>query len=327
MRVTFNELKNELNRVLLKVGFEKERAELCAGIFAGNSRDGVASHGLNRFPVFIKYIESGYINIHAEPEVLTSHGSIEKWDGGLAPGMYTATLAMARAVKIAKANAIGCVAVRNTNHWMRGGTYGWQAADSGCVAFCGTNAIANMPPWGGKTPTLANNPFVIAVPRKEGHLVLDMAMSQFSYGKMNEYRLKDSLLPVYGGYDAKGELSRDPAAIAASKRTLPAGFWKGAGLSLMMDVLASCLSDGQTVKRVTEQGNEYGVSQFFLCLAPEHIDEKIINEIIDYAKSSEGVDERSWVRYPGEQALKNRLTSMEEGVAVNEGIWEKVRGM
>jgi 3-dehydro-L-gulonate 2-dehydrogenase len=234
---------------------------------------------------------------------------------------------MDRAIAIAKQHGIGCVAVKNTNQWMRGGTYGWQAAESGCIAFCGTNAIANMPPWGGKTPTLANNPFVIAVPRKAGHLVLDMAMSQFSYGKMQEYRLRGSSLPVYGGYDENGELSRDPSAIVASRRTLPAGFWKGSGLSLMMDVLVATLSDGQTVKRITAQGGEFGVSQFFLCLAPENIDEQIINEIIDYAKSSQLVDERTSIRYPGEQPLLQRRKSEMEGIEVNEEIWEKVRKM
>mgnify|MGYP001161959407 CR=1 FL=1 len=327
MHVTFDELKKEIYRVLIKMGFHEKRADLCAEIFAGNSRDGVPSHGLNRFPVFVKYIELGYININAEPTVVGGFGAIEKWDGNLAPGMYTATLAMNRAIEMAKQHGVGCVAVKNTNHWMRGGTYGWQAADKGCIAFCGTNAISNMPPWGGKTPTLANNPFVIAVPRKEGNLVLDMAMSQFSYGKMQEYRLRGSSLPVYGGYDDKGELSRDPSAIVASRRTLPAGFWKGSGLSLMMDVLAAALSDGQTVKRITARGGEYGVSQFFICLAPQNIDESIINEIIDYAKSSVPVDERSSIRYPGEQPLLQRKKSEKEGVEVNEEIWEKVRNL
>ena len=49
---------------------------------------------------------------------------------------------------------------------MRGGTYGWQAAEAGMIGICFTNTIANMPPWGGIDPRLGNNPLVIAVPRK-----------------------------------------------------------------------------------------------------------------------------------------------------------------
>jgi 3-dehydro-L-gulonate 2-dehydrogenase len=324
MRIPFGEVRDVLKTILINYQFKEERAELCAGIFAGNSRDGVHSHGLNRFPTFISYIQQGLIHVDAEPVVTGSIGTLEQWDGQLAPGMYVATQAMKRAIKMAKGNGLGAVAVRNTNHWMRGGTYGWQAADNGCIAICATNAIANMPPWGGKTPSIANNPMVIALPRKEGHVVLDMAMSQFSYGKMQEYQLKGAQLPVAGGYDHEGNLSTDPATIYSSRRTLPIGFWKGSGLSIMIDLLVSCLSNGRTVSEISADGREFGVSQFFLCISPAHIDEGIIGKIIDFAKSSEPADEHSSVRYPGEQTLKHREESDKKGVLVNEKIWKGI---
>ncbi len=327
MLVPYKELEQELNRVLIKSGMKEEKAQLCAEIFAGNSRDGVYSHGLNRFPLFIQSIGEGSINVNAEPEVVSIKGSIENWDGHLAPGMYTATKAVSRAVELAGGNGIGLVAVKNTNHWMRGGTYGWQAADKGCIAICGTNSIANMPPWGGKDATLGNNPLVIAVPRIGGHLVLDMAMSQYSYGKLNEHHLVGKKLAHPGGYDNEGNLSHDPHAIMQSKRTLPVGLWKGSGLSLMMDVLVSAMSNGNTVSGITATGKEAAVSQFFLCISPPTIDEKIINEIIAFAKSSSVTDENSSVRYPGESTLKQRLKSLAEGVYVNEKIWEEVKAL
>jgi 3-dehydro-L-gulonate 2-dehydrogenase len=126
MLVPYKELEQELNRVLIKSGMKEEKAQLCAEIFAGNSRDGVYSHGLNRFPLFIQSIGEGSINVNAEPEVVSIKGSIENWDGHLAPGMYTATKAVSRAVELAGGNGIGLVAVKNTNHWMRGGTL-WLA--------------------------------------------------------------------------------------------------------------------------------------------------------------------------------------------------------
>jgi 3-dehydro-L-gulonate 2-dehydrogenase len=327
MIVAFEELNDVMKIALVKSGFTNDKAELCARIFAVNSRDGVHSHGLNRFPTFIKYIQSGFINVNAEPIVTGRNGCIENWDGQLAPGMYTATKAMNRAIEISKFNGMGSVAVKNTNHWMRGGTYGWQAAENGCIAICCTNAIANMPPWGGKDPTLGNNPLVIAIPGPDGPLVLDMAMSQFSYGKLQEYEMVNRDLPVPGGYDKHGNLTIDPAEIIASKRTLPIGYWKGSGLSMMIDVLVSCLSNGKSVARITSDGSEYGVSQFFLCLSPAAIDKEIIREIIDYAKTSSPVDENSSVRYPGENTLKQRKKSEAEGVEVNDSIWHEVRSL
>jgi 3-dehydro-L-gulonate 2-dehydrogenase len=325
MTLSFEELKNELKRVLLGHGFTPEKAECCARIFAENSRDGVHSHGINRFPVFIQYIQEGLVNPQSEPVEVGRSGLIEHWDGQLAPGMYTAALAMQRAAAVAWESGIGCVAVCNTNHWMRGGTYGWMAAEKSCIAICATNARANMPPWGGTEPRLGNNPLVIAVPRENGPLVLDMALSQYSYGKMQEYEMAGHSLPVAGGYDEAGQLSHDPAAIAASRRTLPIGFWKGSGLSLMIDVLVSALSGGRSVARITKEGKEYGVSQFFLCLHPATLDEKALDEIIDFTK--EAAQQEGSIRYPGEQVLRQRQKSERDGIEVNAAAWELVRNL
>ena len=324
MKVSFDELKEQLERVLLKLAFPADKAALCARIFAENSRDGVYSHGLNRFPVFVQMVKDGLIAVDAEPEKVAQSGVTEQWDGHLAPGMYTATKAMQRAITLAKENGMGCVAVRNTNHWMRAGAYGWQAADADCIGICSTNTIANMPPWGGTEPRLGNNPLVIAIPRAEGHIVLDMAMSQFSYGKLQEYELKGKELPENGGYDEHGQLTKDPAKIRATERTLPVGFWKGSGLSLVLDVLVASLSGGRTTGDITAAGNEAGVSQLFLCINAEGIDQSISERIIRYTKSSGLLDGEGEIRYPGESALATRHRNEKEGIPVNEQIWQQV---
>ncbi len=327
MRVPYQQLQETFKKVLLKLSFPEDRANLCAAIFAGNSRDGVYSHGLNRFPVFVEYVKDGLVIPGAEPVQVSENGVTQVWDGQFAPGMYTATLAMQRACELAKANGMGCVSVRNTNHWMRGGTYGWQAADSGFIGLCASNTIAIMPPWGGADPKLGNNPLIIAVPRKEGHLVLDMAMSQFSYGKMQEYELSGNPLPVDGGYDTSGNLSRDPVEIKSSKRSLPIGFWKGSGLSFMLDILLTSLSGGRSTPVITADGKEYGLSQFFLCIQPAYLDETLIGEIVRYTQSSTPVEEGNKVRYPGESTLKTRVHNLENGIPVNESIWQTVLKM
>jgi len=327
MTVSYEQLKAEFKRVLLKMLFSEEKAELCASVFADNSRDGVYSHGLNRFPVFIKSIKEGLIDPHVEPELIDRNGLIERWEGNLAPGMYNATKAMNRAIDLAKIHGIGCVAIRNTNHWMRGGTYGWQAADAGCIGICFTNTIANMPPWGGKEPRLGNNPLVISVPRAGGHVVLDMAMSQFSYGKLQENELNNKSLVVPGGYDEAGNLSADPAAIRKSQRALPVGFWKGSGLSFILDVLLTVMTNGQSVAKISAGGREAGVSQFFLCLNPGNYDKKVVEEIIEYTKSSATAESGGSIRYPGEHALITRIKSEREGVLVDDDIWNEVLKM
>ena len=118
-------------------------------------------------------------------------------------------------------------------------------------------------------PVIGNNPLVIAVPRSSGPVVLDMAMSQFSYGALASYRRRGELLPVDGGFDAEGNLTRDAAAIEKSWRPLPIGYWKGSGLAVVLDMVAAMMAVGRATHQIsTDPLLESGVSQMFLALNP-----------------------------------------------------------
>ena len=78
-RVPFQILCDEFYRVLATVGYTDERAKLCARLFAENQRDGVYSHGLNRFPGFVTGLKSKQIDFRAKPEKVESFGAIERW--------------------------------------------------------------------------------------------------------------------------------------------------------------------------------------------------------------------------------------------------------
>lgn len=323
MRVKYEELKQVFIEKLIDLGFDTAKAGIVAGIFADNSRDGVYSHGLNRFPVFAQLIKDGLVNPNAIPGMVEKHGLIETWEGYNGAGMFNATVCMDRAIDLAKQYGVGIVGIRNTNHWMRGGTYGWQAAQADCIGICFTNAMGSMPPWGGTYPRLGNNPLVIAVPRPEHPIVLDMAMSQYSYGKMQEYELKHKELPFEGGYDSKGELTKDPAEIRKTKRALPIGLWKGSGLALMLDVLLAALTGGRTVEQITASGKEFGVSQCFIAIHKPDLHEGLIEGILEYTKS-ESPEE---ISFPGENTFRTRMDSLREGVLVNEEMWKQVKSI
>jgi 3-dehydro-L-gulonate 2-dehydrogenase len=321
MRVPFDEMHAVLRGALRTTGMSGDRADLSARLFADASRDGVASHGLNRFPRFMRTIGRGVVDVHARPERRSAHGALERWDGHGGPGNLNAHDAMARAIALARAHGIGCVALANTNHWMRGGAYGWQAADAGVIAICWTNTLANLPPWGAADPRIGNNPLVVAVPRPHGSVVLDMAMSQFSVGSLESYRRRGEPLPVPGGYDEAGTLTCDAAAIEASRRLLPAGFWKGSGLSLVLDMMAAVLSGGRATHDIPlDPDLETGLSQVFIAVDPQSTGSAVADAVIDHLHAGPGV-----VRYPGERTLETRARSLAEGVEVDEEIWTRVR--
>lgn len=327
MRVGYEELRDTLRRVLVDVGMSAERAELSSRLHADASADGVPSHGLNRFSPFISAVQRGLVNVNAEPERVASFGGLERWDGKRGAGNLNAHHCMGRAITLARTHGIGAVGLAQTNHWMRGGAFGWQAAEAGMIGICWTNTLPNLPPWGSTEARIGNNPLIIAVPRAGGHVVLDMAMSQFSYGKLAVTRMRGEELPVDGGYDANGELTRSPAAIEASGRLLPMGFWKGSGLAIVLDMVAVLLSGGRATHEITGgQADETGQSQVFVAIDPSFggaiAVTSSLDAIVDDLHASVGS-----ARYPGERTLETRRRSMEEGVEVEPEIWAVVRAL
>ncbi|MGN1177718.1 MAG: 3-dehydro-L-gulonate 2-dehydrogenase [Candidatus Ornithospirochaeta sp.] len=334
MRITFDELVKVFAEKLEKRGVPREDALLAGQILAQNSLDGIYSHGVNRFPRLVSYIDKGYIDPKAKAEKVASFGAYEQWDGHLALGMVNAKIAMDRAIEIAKQYGIGLVAIRNTNHWMRGGYYGWQAADQGMIGICWTNTQPNMPAWGAKDRRIGNNPFVMAVPRKNGeHIVLDSAMSQFSYGKIEMTKFEGKQLPVPGGFDEEGNMTTDPGAIEKTWRVLPVGYWKGSGMSILLDLIAAILAGGNTVTDIGRMtSDEYGLSQVLIAIDPERFNapgftEEAINRVIEDVTSSVPATEGKAVRYPGQNSLATRRKNLEEGIPVLDNIWEQISAL
>jgi 3-dehydro-L-gulonate 2-dehydrogenase len=297
------------------------------------SLDDVLTHGVNRFPRFIRQIRAGYINVAAEPTRIAGFAGLEQWDRNLGPGNLNARICTARVVHLAREHGIACLALRNTNHWMRGGTYGWQAAGAGVVLIAWTNTLPSLPPWGARDSRLGNNPLVIAVPRSSGPpVVLDMAASQFSYGRLEMLARLGEQLPFPGGYDPEGRPTRDPGAILVSRRALPIGYWKGAGLALALDLLATILSGGQACHEIGRQDEEYGLSQIFIAIDPAHLSDpdwttRAADAILADLHAAQPAEEGMAIRYPGERVLAIRQEHLERGIPVDEPLWREVQGL
>jgi 3-dehydro-L-gulonate 2-dehydrogenase len=157
-----------------------------------------------------------------------------------------------------------------------------------------------------------------------------MAMSLFSYGTMELYQMHGELLPVEGGFDINGQLTRDPSAILESRRPLPTGYWKGSGLSLMLDLIAAILSGGSAVYQIQPDPDlETRISQVFIAIDPSSTGQaglaaEVADRAIAFLKSTsdEGGDV---VRYPGERVVQVREENLEKGIPVEPAVWKQVQ--
>lgn len=329
MRVPYQQMYDEFVRVLLKYGFTPERAAVSAKLYADASLDGVYTHGLNRFPKFIKSIRDGIVDIHAEPLLKESYGAFERYDGQHGPGNLNAYACTNRAIELAKQYTIGCVALSNTNHWMRPGNYGLMAVEQNCIGVFWTNTLPNMPPWGGREARLGNNPVTMAIPHGDTPVLVDVAMSMFSYGKLEVYKRSGEPLPVEGGLNKEQQPTRNAAEILETHECFPIGYWKGSGLSLALDLIAAALAGGRTTKQVGELPLETELCQVFLCISLDNLPDKdaiaaSIAETLETMDTSAPVHEGRPVHFPGEHMAQVRKDNLENGIPVEEAIWQQV---
>ena len=331
IRVPFEKLEDTIYKAFVKAGMPEDKARTCAHIHASSSADGVESHGANRVPRFVDYIGKGWVDVNAVPEKVGSKGAVENYDGHTGPGITNALFCADRAVELAKEHGIGLVTLRNTTHWMRGGTYAWKMAEKGFVGISWINTESCMPLWGSDEQSVGNNPFCMAVPRQNGEIVLDMAMSQYAYGKLGVYRLAGKQLPYPGGFDKEGNLTSDPGSIEESGRILPTGYWKGSSMAIVLDLIASGLAGGFTGSDMDDQnkGSCTNCCQIFIAIDPylagtmEEVQGKW-DARVKRADEAHPLNEAHPVSCPGEGTIRRRKDDMKNGVQVNEEIWAEI---
>lgn len=334
IKIPYETVKETVYKVMKNLGLSDEKAEICATIHTQSSTDGVESHGLNRVARFAEYVRKGWVQVDAEPELVGKKGAVENYDGHLGIGITNAVHCADRAVALAKEHGIGCVTLKNTTHWMRGGTYAWRMAEAGYMGMSWINTESCMPLWGSDEPSVGNNPFCIAIPREDGQIVLDMAMSQYAYGKLGVYRLAGKELPYPGGFDKDGNLTSDPGAIEESMRILPTGYWKGSSMAIALDMAAALMAGGASGTDMDEanQGSCTGCCQIFIAFDPYLFGNKedtqaMLNKRVAAADSAHPVNEKNPVSCPGERTVKTRAKSMNEGVTADETVWEEVQSL
>jgi 3-dehydro-L-gulonate 2-dehydrogenase len=154
-------------------------------------------------------------------------------------------------------------------------------------------------------------------------------MSLYSYGKLDSLKKDGVNLPYPGGFNTKGELTTNPGEILETWRVLPTGYWKGSGLSLMLDILATIFSAGLSTHQIQSCNSEFSVSQVFIAINIKALPnfsniDTSVRKIIEDLHKSIPVDPSSPIRYPGEKVLLTRKESQEKGILVNKITWERL---
>jgi LDH2 family malate/lactate/ureidoglycolate dehydrogenase len=193
--------------------------------------------------MYVERICRGSVALHDRADVVADLGAIATLDARHALGVLTADQAMAMAVDKAAAFGVGAVAVRRAFHFGGAFRYAQAAADRGMIGVAAANTRPLMPAPGGAQAVVGNNPIAIAVPGRDGPIVLDMALSEAALGKIRLAAQEGRAIPATWATDAQGTPTTDAEAAIAGL-LLPAAGPKGYGLAFMVDMLTGVLSGG-----------------------------------------------------------------------------------
>ena len=328
--ISYDEAVEKMTKGLERY-LDAQTARRFAEIFAGNSLDGVYSHGMNRFQRYLDDMACGLCDASVlEAEKVSGLGGFEVWDAHFGVGPLIAQQVTGRAIELAKVHGISCIALRNNSHWLRAGRYGLMMADAGMMGLCMTNTCMNLVAYGAKEPSTGNNPITFAIPRKGGSLVMDMAVSQYAFGKLEIMAQEGKKLDTVCGYDEEGRETADPAQIVRSGLMMPMALWKGSALSIMIDMMVSMASLGRSSLEIGKPADgEKGMSQMFICLNPAAVvdmdaaDEKL-ETTVKFLEGLEPQDGQHGVHAPGVNLEKTRARNRANGIPVTEATWEKI---
>ena len=134
-------MRELMRRAFIAVGTPDGDASLVADEIAMANRLGVHSHGVLRFPQYIRDVRDGLIIPGAEIRTLERTSTTAILDCGHNFGQVGAFAALRVALEMAADSRIACVVTRRSNHVGRVGAYVEAAARSGfvCVALVTTS--------------------------------------------------------------------------------------------------------------------------------------------------------------------------------------------
>jgi LDH2 family malate/lactate/ureidoglycolate dehydrogenase len=255
MRITADRLRSIYAGVARAHGADDGEAGLFAdGLLRADLR-GHHTQGAGLLPYMDELFEAGAGKFGEPLTVVREAASTALLDGHGGAGHVVAMRAMDMAIDKARATGIGFVTVRRSADCGMAANYALQALDHGMIGIAMSTGPLLVAPWGGRDVQFCTNPLAIAVPAgREDPVVIDMATSASSMGKVVLAARDGKLLDTRQLVDPEGQYTNDPAKIILNAMDrespmtgalLPEGP-KGFAMLLMVEMLSALLSGERT---------------------------------------------------------------------------------
>ena len=309
-------------------GLRADDAGKIARVLVWADMRGSDTHGVSRIPHYFGMIDKGAMKPAAQPRLRADFGALFSLDAQGAAGPVAMMALLENAQVRARQFGVGLGVMGGATHAGAIGFYAEQAARHGHAAI----AFAAGPPLmayeGARIASASTAPLAIAVPGgPQGVVLLDMAASQISNGRLKQARRDKESLPLGWALDAQGR----PATEAAQAETLlPMGGPKGSGLALMTEILTSVLAGAPLLSPMLAQGKKgHGQSAMIIVIDIARLrdpqdfasDMDALTSVIKALPRIDGVDD---VRLPGERGARALEQARAKGMKMDMKVWDEL---
>ncbi|MBP9817215.1 Ldh family oxidoreductase [Candidatus Shapirobacteria bacterium] len=317
MKISISELKTLVDKALVKYGYQPEEVNIISEVLMYAQLRG-NNQGV------VKLIGKGIPKDPTASEIKTIKETklSSLLDGAHNQGMVVMKKAVETAILKAKEHGFGIVGINNTSTSTGAiGYFARQIAKENLIGFVFAGSPPSVNYHGSYQAIFGTNPFAIGVPTDSEPVVLDMATSAMPYFGLIEAKTAGRQIPEGIAYDEQGNLTTNPAlAMEGAIRPFD-GSYKGASLSLIVEMFTGPLIAASYVGISPEKGWGnliYAIDPTMLVDINDF--KKQTSELATKVKSTKkmpGVDEIFMPGEKGDKTTKSRLDAGEIEVEDN----------
>jgi LDH2 family malate/lactate/ureidoglycolate dehydrogenase len=329
------DLEAFVQRVFVGNGLPIADAQTAARALVLANLRGVDSHGVARVPMYCERLRRGVANPRPRIAIQRVAQAAALVDGDNGLGIVIGKRGMAEAIQIAQDSGLGLVGVRGSGHYGMGALYILQAIEAGCIGMAFTNASPALPVWGGRAPFLGTSPFAAGAPCGAAPpFVLDMACSVVARGKLKYAAQRGEPIAAGLALDRHGQPTTDGAA-ACEGVLLPFGGYKGAGLSMLMDVLGGVFTGaafgGEVRNPFKGLDAPQNTGHFFLAIKadlflPPQTFEARMETLVERVKEQPRAAGFAEIQMPGEPEYRKAAARQRDGIPLTPDVVRSLQG-
>lgn len=327
--------------MIAKAGWTEDEAEETAHHLVLANLSGHDSHGVGMLPLYFNALADGNLRPESKAKVRVEAAPFLIVDANVALGQPTAHDAVRHAAAMAQAGGVAVLNLLDAHHIGRIGHYAEIAAAAGLISFFWVNVAGRPPivaPFGARQARFGTNPHAIGIPLPGADpIILDFATSRMAHGKARVALNKG--VPVPEGFiiDGEGRPTTDPAHVFQHAipdqplgALLPFGDHKGAGLSLIVELLSAGLMGAA---RIDEKPQKSWIinSLFGVLIDPARLEPDAglrrsrIESYLAFVRAARPQDPANPVLAPGDKERATRIERARTGIPLDDETWSQIK--